>query len=331
MPIQPTINRTFDYGKQGAQGIDPYNILNRHQNELWKYYEQQEKTLRDYGLSKEAHNRAIGQIQREYDSHKFRFGTIKSQLDTIKQGVASGQIDPINGQKAMMQLVVPQGTVEAMFPRPETQPTPLATGVSPSSREGFVEQFDKIRGGMLGYPEGKKLFRWDTKQVIPEKMVKRYMTERNIANLNDPRNVAKIPGFNQAFIESMSKDERTTEALEKLLDPKTGDPRMIAAFSPDSKLNRGFMKQFGVTKTQPITPFAQSLQKQKPKVSLGTKIGLAGISLSPLAGYYLRKKMSTARQALTNKLPTPKTKAEYDSLPSGAQYVGTDGQLRVKK
>ena len=362
MPIQPKINRTFDYGKQGtieykpnwgqpitetgqwqsqsqpttptapvtAPQVDPYKIIDKNLGELKNNFKNRVETLKGYKLAPDAFNKILAQMQEEYDNSKAKVASTRLQLDTIKQGVASGQIDPINGQKAMMQLVVPQGTVEAMFPKPEKQPTPLATGVSPSGMEALVERFDTLRKGMLGYPEGKKLFRWDTKKAIPEKMIKRYFTERNIANLNDPRNAAKIPGFNQAFIQSMQQDERTAELIEKLLDPKTGDPRMVAAFSPDSKVNRAFINQFGVAKTQPISPMADALQKQKPKISLGTKIGIGLAGATPIGGHLTRRWMNKKRQALENKLPTVSTDEDYDKLQSGDRFVDPNGDIRTK-
>lgn len=241
---------------QGA-GIDPFTVLDKNQNELKKYYKRRETILKGYGLSQKVHNKAIAQMQQEYDESKFKFTSTRLQLDDIKRGMASGQIDPDNGVKAMMQLVSPQGTVEAMFPKPERQPAVGVTGVSPSGMASYVKRFDVVREGMIR-KVGPKWYRWDKKQAIPKEMIKRYFTERNIANLNDPRNAAKIPGFNQAFIQSMGEDERTSELIEELLDPETGDPRMLAAFSPDSSMNRAFMSQFKTTKG--VSPFAKALK-----------------------------------------------------------------------
>lgn len=347
------INQTFPYGKQGtieykpnwgqpitetgqwqgaptspvdvpppiANVLDPFTVLNKNQNELKEHYKRREKTLKGYGLSQEAHNKAIAQMQQEYDESKFKFTSVRLQLDDIKRGMASGQIDPMKGLQAQMQLVAPQGTVEAMFPKPERQPTVGVTGVSPSGMASYVKRFETLREGMLKKVD-PKWYKWDKKQAIPKEMVKRYFTERNIANLNDPRNAAKIPGFNQAFIQSMGEDERTAELITELLDPKTGDPRMLAAFSPDSSMNRAFMRQFETTKG--VSPFARAL---KPKTPFRMKLQ----AMSPVGAALLYKELAGKRKAATRKLPTPKTKTEYDSLPSGAQYIGTDGQMRVKK
>jgi hypothetical protein len=247
------------------KGIDPYAITERSLRDLQDYYRSEEKKLRSYRLDPGTHTKIIAGLQEEYDQAKFKITSIQSQLNDIKRGIAAGQIDPVLGQEAMMRLVVPQETAEAMFPKEQRGPIPSATGISPSNIKSYVERFDLIRPEMMGYPHGKKWYRWDRGEVAPNKMVEFYFQERNVANLNDPRNANKIAGFNQAFIESMGKDERAKKTLKELLNPKTGDPRMIAAFSPDSSINRAFMNQFGTTKKASVSPFAATIQKQMPK------------------------------------------------------------------
>jgi len=252
-------------GPMAQNSIDPYSVVKQNLHGLQSYYKNREDELRSYKLDPEAHNKAIAGLQEEYDQAKFKITSLQSQLDTIKRGMSSGQINPTLGQEAMMRLVVPPETADAMFPRIK-EPTVGVGGTSPTGLTAHIKRFDTIREGILDYPGGKRWWRWDTQQADREKMIKSYFNEWNIANLNDRRNAAKIPGFNQAFIESMGKDERTKNLLIELLDSETGDPRMLAAFSPDSGIKRGFMNQFGVTKNKPlITPFSQGIQKQAPK------------------------------------------------------------------
>jgi hypothetical protein len=90
--------------------------------------------------------------------------------------------------------------------------------------------------------------------------MKLYFNKRQEAALNDPRNINRVPRFNNAFIASMSKDERVMDVLEELLDEKTGDPRMLAAFAPDSLVNRAFLSQFSSTQKRPVvSPVSQSI------------------------------------------------------------------------
>lgn len=291
--------------------IEPYAIYNKNLNDLNENYKRREKALEGYGLSQEGYIRAVGQIRQEYDRMRFKFTTTKSQLDDIKRGMAFGQIDAISGQKAMWELVAPQETVAAMFPR---QPAVSAVGVSPTGMASYVKRFETVREGMIK-KVGPKWYKWDKKQAIPKEMVKRYFTERNIANLNDPRNAAKIPGFNQAFIQSMGEDERTADLIEKLLDPETGDPRMLAAFSPDSSMNRAFMRQFRTTKG--VSPFARALQKERKKTWGWPTLTKPAYRVRPEKG--------------EQSLPSVSTDADYDKLPSGVQYTDPQGNVRTKR
>ena len=179
MPIQP-IDQTFAYGKHGTieykpnwgqpitetgqwrgtpsapvvsqgVGIDPYRTLDKNQNELKNYYKQREKTLKGYGLSQEAHNNAIAQMHQEYDEGKLKFISTRLQLDDIKRGMASGQIDPDNGVKAMMQLVAPQGTVAAMFPK---QPTEQRGRFTPNEFKSYVKEFEEAAKSTIVNPWG---------------------------------------------------------------------------------------------------------------------------------------------------------------------------------
>ena len=167
MPIQP-INQTFAYGKQGTieykpnwgqpiteagqwqgapqgttaptavtGGIDPYKTFDKNLNELKSYYKRREATLKGYRLPEGAHNKAVDQMQQEFDEARLKFTTTRLQLDDIKQGMASGQIDPTNGLQAQMELVAPQGTVEAMFPRPQKQSAVRHGRFSPQKLKTF--------------------------------------------------------------------------------------------------------------------------------------------------------------------------------------------------
>ena len=243
--------------KPSAQGqfgpTDPRAFVHTRLVALGDHYESQYKATRD--------PQEAARIQQEYDTEKFRLADSLAQIDYIQALIDSGY-DPEAGLRAQREVA------GIRLPAPE-QPrtlTPSAVGLSPSGMKSYVERFNTVRESILEYAKGKKWYRWDVKTANRDKMIERYFNERNLANLNDPRNAAKVPGFNQAFIESMGQDERTAELIKELLDPVTGDPRMLAAFSPDSPVNRAFLSQFGVTKKRPgISPVSQGIANQLPK------------------------------------------------------------------
>lgn len=302
--------------RRGTTGIDPYNILNKNQNELKEYYKRREATLKGYGLSQEAHNNAIAQMQQEYDEGKFKFTSIRLHLDDIKQGMTSGQIDPINGQQAMMQLVSPQGTVEAMFPKPEKQPTEPRGRFTPSEFKSYVKEFGEAAKATIVNPWG-----WgerSRKYSDPEQLKEQYFGVRAKYAYDTDMNTSEKKAFDLAWDQALSGSKHTVKAWKQL---KENDPDVFMSRTYDARLlNIAARKAQG----QPISPMAKAL---KPKLSIRQKIQM----FSPVGAALLSKEFAAKRQAAAQRLPTPKTKTEYDSLPSGAQYIGTDGQMRVKK
>ena len=78
-------------------------------------------------------------------------------------------------------------------------------------------------------------------------------------------------------------------------------------------------------KKDPVSPFAGAF-----KPTLRQKIAIGALGVNPLAGMATRRWMNKKREAITNKLPTVSTDAEYDKLPSGAQFTDPQGNVRTK-
>jgi len=295
------------------QGINPFTILDRNQNELKKYYKRREETLRGYGLSQEAHNNAIARMQREYDESKFKFTSTRQQLYDIKRGMAFGQIDPTNGQKAMMQLVAPPGTVGAMFPK---QPTEQRGRFTPGEFKSYVKEFGEVAESTIvnpwGWGRGKR------KYSDPEQLKEQYFGVRAKYGYDTDMNTTEKKAFDLAWDQALSGNKHTVKTWKQL---KKTDPDVFMSRTYDARLlNIAARKAQG----QPISPMAKAL---KPKIPLRVKLQ----AMSPIGTALLYKELAGKRKTATQKLPTPKTKTEYDSLPSGVQYIGTDGQMRVKK
>lgn len=344
MPIQP-INKTFAYGKQGAieykpnwgqpitevgqwqgtptsptnvrgttaGGINPFTVLDKNQNELKEYYKRREKTLKGYGLSQEAHNRAIAQMQQEYDEGKLKFTLTRSQLDDIKQGMASGQIDVINGQKAMMQLVAPQGTVEAMFPKVKAEQRGRFT---PGEFKSYVKEFGEAAKSTIVDPWG-----WgkgSRKYSDPEQLKEQYFGVRAKYGYDTDMNITEKKAFDLAWDQALSGSKHTIKTWKQL---KEDDPDVFMSRTYDARLlNIAARKAQG----QPISPMAKALQK--PKISLGQKIAIGAASTNPL----VRRWVAGKRKAATRKLPSVSTDADYDKLPSGTQFTDPQGNVRTK-
>lgn len=249
------------FNPQGA-GIDPYKIFNKNQKELKEHYKRREKTLKSYGLSEEAHNNAIAQMQQEYDEGKLRFTTTRSQLDDIRQGMASGQIDPANGQQAMMQLVAPQGTVEAMFPKPQKQPTEPRGRFTPSEFKSYVKEFGEAAKSTIVNPWG-----WGAgsrKHSDPDQLKEQYFGVRAKYAYDTDMNTSEKKAFDLAWDQALSGSKYTTKAWKQL---KNNDPDIFMSRTYDARLlDIASRKAQG----QPISPMAKAL---KPKISRPINVG----------------------------------------------------------
>lgn len=309
------------FNPQGA-GIDPYRTLDKNLNELKSYYKRRETTLKGYRLSEEAHNNAIGQMQQEYDEAQLKFTTTRLQLDDIKQGMASGQIDPANGVKAMMQLVAPQGTVEAMFPKPQKQPTEPRGRFTPSEFKSYVKEFGEAAKATIVNPWG-----WGAgsrKHSDPEQLKEQYFGVRAKYAYDTDMNTSEKKAFDLAWDQALSGSKYTVKAWKQL---KQNDPDIFMSRTYDARLlDIAARKAQG----QPISPMARSLQKQKPRVSLGAKIGIGIAGATPLGGHMARRWMGKKRRDIGNRLPTVSTDADYDKLPSGSQFTDPNGNVRTK-
>lgn len=298
-----------------ATGIDPYRVLNKNQNELKEYYKRRESTLKGYKLPQEAHNRAIAQMQQEYDKSKFKFTSTRLQLNDIKRGMASGQIDPDNGVKAMMQLVSPQGTVEAMFPKVKTEQRGRFT---PGEFKSYVKEFGEAAESTIVNPWG-----WgkgSRKYSDPEQLKEQYFGVRAKYGYDIDMNTTEKKAFDLAWDQALSGSKHTTKTWKQL---KKTDPDVFMSRTYDARLlNIAARKAQG----QPISPMARSLQKQKPKLSIRQKIQM----ISPVGAVLLHKELAGKRKAAAQKLPSVSTDADYDKLPSGTQFTDPQGNVRTK-
>ena len=300
---------------RGATGIDPYRTLDKNQNELKKHYKRRETILKGYGLSQEAHNKAIAQMQQEYDESKFKFISTRLQLGDIKRGMASGQIDPANGVKAMMQLVSPQGTVAAMFPKPQRQPTEQRGRFTPGEFKSYVKEFGEAAESTIVNPWG-----WgkgQRKYSDPEQLKEQYFGVRAKYGYDTDMNTTEKKAFDLAWDQALSGSKHTIKTWKQL---KKTDPDVFMSRTYDARLLNIAAAR---AKGQPISPMAKAL---KPKLSIRQKIQM----FSPVGAALLSREFAAKRQAAAQKLPTVSTDADYDKLPSGTQFTDPQGNVRTK-
>jgi hypothetical protein len=100
-------------------GPTPYNIIDAHLGNLKKEYQGVMGTLKhqyDTGGDYERTASTLQHYKDEYLQKRNSILSVKTQLDTINQLMASGQLDPSSGNQAMWKAVLPEDVASAMFP-----------------------------------------------------------------------------------------------------------------------------------------------------------------------------------------------------------------------
>ena len=287
--------------------LDPYEIADRSLTELKNSFKAREQTLRSFGLPPKVHNQALARLQEEYNEAKFKATSTRSQLDDIKRGIAAGQIDPILGQKAMLSRVAPRETVEAAFPEAVT---PQRGRFTPTEFKSYVEEFKDSASETIKKP-------WlGVNYADPEELKERYFAERAKYAYDSDMNIPERKAFDLAWDEAVYADKKTTKAWKEL---KQNDPEILTSRTYDQRLLDIAKKKI----RGPVSPLAASLKPSRARTMLQ--------SVSPLGAFAAYRELTGKRKTAERVVaPSPKSKADYDALPSGTQYLHPDGQIKVK-
>jgi len=293
----------------GGTDLNPYVVLDKNLTDLWDYYAAKEKNLREYKLPPQGHNQVVAGMQAEYDQAKLAVAGVRTQLDNIRQGITSGQIDPELGKQAMFSLVLPKETLDVMYPKP-TKPE-QSGGFAPGEEKSYQAEFEKAGKSTIVAP-------WlSTNYSDPNALKEQYFSARATAGY-DSKNVSDKIAFDLTWDKAMGADKKTLKAWKGLIKD---DPDIKMSRTHDLRLLEIARKR---ATGENLSPMASSL---KPKVPLGVRIA----SVSPVGAALLYRDLSKKRKAINQQLPSPKTQEEYDSIKSGQQYIGTDGKVRTKR
>jgi hypothetical protein len=274
---------------------DPAKLVQDNLDQLKTSFKQRADALRESGLDPEAHNRVLAGMQDEYDQAKAKSTGVRAQLGLIDQGTTSGAYSPQQAFQAKLRLVMPEGTVNELFPNVKPEPRgrfrPEDFGFT-DYKDSFEESF--ARAAAAARP-GEK---YNLEVLKQEYSIWQENYGYNEFNTNQRH------GYNAIW-----------DGVAKELGVET-EPQIKAARA-DTSVTRAAAGKLGV----------------KPP-SLARK----AFGLTPLAKgiTWMRNRRSpkttpTEQMPQLEQMPQPKTKEEYDQLLPGTQYVGTDGQLRVKK
>lgn len=234
---------------------NPVDFVNSQFEQFKGQYKQTFKRLKQlHGNDTESFSRAVAELDAEAEQFEAQHANVMGQI-TYLQGLADSGYDADTILQAQNKAV----GINLLAEPVERTVTPSATGMSPGTSNSWFNRWDEMGFDAISYDPGVLSF----ERVDKNKVKSFYKKERKIANLNDPRKVNEIPGFNETFLRWVASERGGDEALLELLDPKTGDDDMLRWFSKFSETSTGRVVNDKIDGVSPIAKSVWSLMGTK--------------------------------------------------------------------
>jgi len=288
-------------------GMDPDSIMKRRLEALKAHYKNKQNILKGYKLSPKQHNGIVKRMQDEYDEQKFGMISARLQVEDIKRGITTGDIEQGAGEEAMLRMILPKEHINAMFPKEGTERTPL----SPTALGGH----EKMQREFVSAAEKESPHFWlpqTFERRTQEATMRQYLGWREAAGYEN-----FTPGQQRQL--DIQWDDIIAGKGQYEWDPAS--PQIKALRTYGNKLSRAIAPR--------ISPLARSVQKTKPKRKIPFGVKMAGAT--PIGAALIRSSLAKQKNKLQGQFPAPTTEAEYDLLSSGTRYRGTDGRIRTKR
>lgn len=297
------------------QQLNPYSILDNNLTALQGYYKNKIKTLQGYGLNPDQYNQIMMEWQEEYDARKFKIISARLQLDDIKLGVDAGKIDPMAGEQAMMGLVLPEDTYNAMYPKQQAQ----RGRFTPNEYNSYVKEFTDAIGSTVVKPWTKRNY------ADPEQLKEQYFANRVKYGYDTDMNVPEKQAFDLAWDQAASSNKKTLNAWKNIVK---NDPEVMMSRTYDARLLEIAKKK---ATGQSISPMAKALQKKPKESYFGQAAKQSLNTVNPLAYQTVEKFLSDRNQKKEQQsMPRVTSDDDYDKLKSGTQFIDPNGNIRTK-
>lgn len=308
---QPIVDSQWQGQPQTAPAIDPREVVGTNLKQLRADFKQRASTLRASGLDANVHNRILAGWQDEYDQAKTELTGTVSQLDLIQQSVEAGGMAPEAGREAGLRMIMPRETIDLMFPSVQA-----GDSLSIGQYRAHVGMAEEAGTRTIVDPWGF-IRKEKRKHADRDKLVSEYHQYRAKIRYNAMSRDEKIQA-DLAFDEGMGANDRTATAWTKVMRT---DPQIKALRTYDPGLMAVAAKKVLGEKASPL---GKSIARKLPFMK---KLQAA----SPIGAALLYRELAAKRRTANKAMPKPTTKGAYDKLPSGTQYIGTDGQMRTKR
>lgn len=308
---QPIVDDQWQGQPQAAPAIDPREVINTKLKELGDTNEARYNAVLKSGLDPQVIRRLATAIQDEHNQAKAELTGAMSQLDLIQQGVGAGEMAPEAGREAAIRMIVPRETADLMFPSVRA-----GDSLSIGQYKAHVGMAEEAGARTIVDPWGF-IRKEKRKHADRDKLVSEYHQYRAKIRYNTMGRDEKIQA-DLAFDEGMGANDRTATAWTKVMRT---DPEIKALRTYDPGLMAVAAKKVLGEKASPL---GKSIARKLPFMK---KLQAA----SPVGAALLYRELAAKRRAANKAMPRPTTREAYNKIPSGTQYIGTDGQMRTKR
>jgi len=213
----------------GRAGAKPA-LIKPQQPEAFQLIDNDLKQLGEYHKAQYERARTpeeAAQWQAKWDEIKVVRQRDKNNIAAIQQLADSGGLTPERARALQFEIAT------GINLPTEREMTVSAAGLSPGQSQAWMKKFSTYEDSVVHKP-------WLHRNYVDkDKLKDLYERQFKVANLSDPRNVADLAGFNEAFYLWASELPGGSKALEELLGPAGEVNFMSHMFGPMAQTDIG--------------------------------------------------------------------------------------------
>ena len=294
---------------------DPMGILKSRYDKSEQYlrsqYDTELNSLKQQSLADKEFFNQLNQLNSKYEGalnqERYKADQQVQSVKRVQDLINAGQIAPDAGQEAVWRLVLPSETERAMFQAAgQGQPFSISQITSGAVMESVMEFAEAA-------PTIGKFWTRESKEPKTQQgLLSKYLGWRELIGYDAIKSPVRQNQLDLQWDAYMAGDERFDEWWS---DKSKREP-IVEIKALRTPGNIGKIMRSRVTGATGASPLGRSISRSK--------------SRKPEFGFPGGPPLTPTPKAAPQQLSTPTTQAEYDRVPSGTRYMGTDGQIRTK-
>ena len=255
-------------------------------------------------------NTALAKLNAKYQRLEFDSLTQMQQQQQEQERVQQLIKQPREmgrGEEAALRMELRPEAERLVFPPEPTQPRPYS--IAQLGSKAMAESIDYFAEAATDTPG----WEWGPPKKTKQGLINQYLQWRELASY-DIVGLHNQKLLDQRWDISMAEDKKFNKWwLDKRKRQPIAEIRALRTPGKIGKIMRG-----RITGADGITPVGRSITKGKRSAISKAALPMSGEEIRGAYGF-------------DEQLPSPKTQVEYNRLPSGTQYTGSDGQIRTKR